>query len=145
MKLALAIVFSILAISLDFPASSQISGSGNAPTPHYVTVCQVRASPSSYLGKNVRIRATYKTDNMFYAALGSPECKRSPKTINVAHPAHTKGDESVRLFFSRERASCTNQTVCPVVFSVDVEVLIKQTAGELEAEFKHVYSAERRT
>ena len=125
------------------PATIGIDALGN--TNEYVSVCTVKASPSTYIGKVVRIRALYKTDMMYYAYLQSPECKDSPRSIGVDHPIHTHGDESVDAFFLLERSGCRTSTVCPIEFFMDVDLLVKQTDAGLMVEFKHVHFAKART
>src|SRR5690348_17615347 len=114
LRIALGLIVTWLACA--FPQTGNARTKTHGFVAQYVSVCQIKASPSSYLGKIVRIRGTYKTDTMFYAALISPGCATTPRTINVADPIYTKGDTSVKTFFAHERfgTGCGNQSVCPV-------------------------------
>ena len=120
---------------------ADIPGSAN----EYVSACAIQGNPAAYTGKTVRVRGTYKTDTMYYAFLESEECKTPPRLIAVDHPLNTKGDQSVDAFFLIERARCKGNTVCPIAFFVDVDLLVKQTEIGLMAEFKHVHYAKART
>lgn len=107
------------------------------------TICVVRRNTDEYVGKIIRLRAVYKTDTMYYAALFDSSCD-SANSIDVEDPLRTHGDDSVRTFFQDERDRCRklNQLVCPTVVKIDADVLIQRKSdGGLMAEFRHIRSS----
>ena len=89
----------------------------------YTKICDVRKTPDSFVGDVIRLHATYKSDHLYYSYLSDESCD-SKKTVDVAHPIRTHGDESVAAFFKDEDQRCKGSTVCPVRVEMDVEVHI---------------------
>ncbi|WP_201313068.1 hypothetical protein [Dyella sp. EPa41] len=106
------------------------------------TICAVRGHPNAYVGKVVRLKAVYKSDEMYYSALFDETCDKQ-KTLDVEHPLRTHGDQSVVAFFHEvsDRCKKKQQVVCPTKVDLDVDVLIrkKQDGGSI-AEFMHIRS-----
>jgi hypothetical protein len=123
------------------PANSHVTN----PAEDAVRICDIREHSEKFVGSIVSIRARYKSDHMYYAYLLDEGCP-SNQTIEVDHPIHTHGDDSVRRFFSMEDEHCAKEggSVCPIDIEVTVDALIrKQSDGrKIIAEFKSVKSFE---
>jgi hypothetical protein len=107
------------------------------------TVCAVRRHAEEYVGKIIRLRAVYKTDTMYYAALFDASCD-SANSIDVEDPLRTHGDDIVKAFFQDEHERCRklDQLVCPTTMKIDADVLIRRKSdGVLMSEFRHIRSS----
>ncbi|WP_266171156.1 hypothetical protein [Dyella subtropica] len=126
--------------SLVVPLTSATTGVAlDAPS---ASICSVWRHADDYIGKVIHLRAIYKSDQMYYAALFDESCD-SQKTIDVEHPIRTHGDDSVTAFYHEESERCRklNQLVCPVEADIDADVLIRKRSDEgVIAEFMHVRS-----
>lgn len=134
-----------LAVLLSMPVTEPLAqpAPGGSSNDGIATVCEVRRHPEEYVGKIIHLRAVYRTDTMYYAALFDASCD-SANSIDVEDPLRTDGDNSVKAFFQAERERCKklDQLVCPTTTEIDADVLMRRKKdGGLMAEFRHIRSS----
>src|SRR5687768_9636196 len=108
MRAQIAVVAVCLVASCAARNSSQVS-MDSAPV---VRICQIRENPHAYIGRLVRIKATYETDHLTYGFLKDETCEAGG-TMEVS--SAPSGDKSVKDFFSAADSKCVGARVhmCP--------------------------------
>ncbi|MBS0227521.1 MAG: hypothetical protein JSS23_02375 [Proteobacteria bacterium] len=110
-----------------------------------VSICELRASRSSFIGRTVRIRGIFESDGMTFSYLRDQDCGAESNTIRVSSLGISSGDASVAEFIARKRDVCaqTDRGYCAGGFLMDVlGVVTENRDGFLQIDLLHVYQAD---
>lgn len=106
--------------------SAQAPAQTAADVPARVALCDLARLPRAQAGTPVRVVAVHSALRYARVAfLGNGRCEPVPTLPR----ARTKRDASVDAFFDEEDRLCANTRSCGVLRLVDVDVLVRGTAG----------------
>ena len=110
-----------------------------------VSICDVRDDAKSFVGKSVRIRADYVTDNAFYSFFVDESCRAKRNSLSMENrKLYETGDPSVIQLVRAGSSKCAGQaSVCPVSARVDIEgTVVEDGDGGIGLNATRVYSYE---
>lgn len=106
-----------------------------------VPLCALIAAPEKFVGKNLRMQASYKTDNAHYEYLIDAGCAAG--VLNVGN-SESNQTPSVKRFYESSTTTCAErreQYICVLEADMDVTVkVVKLQSGKFGVDLLEVHS-----
>lgn len=84
-------------------AAGAITATGDdTGNPVRVTVCEIRAAPDAFVGKDIRVEARYRSDRRHFSLLTDANCGSVRNTIEVGQNSSSSASE----LWSKWEADC---------------------------------------